>query len=195
MVELALSDQGYDGLIEGNFATEADVKNFVMTDPALNRWFLLYPEVRAKPLFTHPCKEWITESGDMKRYRFDVLLLPGKELFEVYGWKLGAIALELKKSGVKVGPAYSQALDYVNSATVDLERGGVCVVPSYGLVFNAPFVGGPLASIQTQNRIGAFKKFPSGLWQFRSGQTDICTFNAEFFDIGHQNAGKKSGSR
>lgn len=115
MVELALSDQGYDGLIEGNFATEADVKNFVMMDPALNRWFLLYPEVRAKPLFTHPCK--------------------------------------------------------------------------------APFVGGPLASIQTQNRIGAFKKFPSGLWQFRSGQTDICTFNTEFFQIGHQNAGKKSGSR
>lgn len=195
MVEIALSDQGYDGLIEGNFENEADVKRFVMSDLALKRWFLLYDEVRAKPLFTHPCKTWITESGDLKNYRFDVLLLPTADLFERVGWKLGAIAIELKKSGEKVGPAYSQALDYVNSATVNLARGGVCVVPSYGLVFNAPFVHGPLASIQTQNRIGACKKFAGGFWQFRSGQTDICTFDEHNFQIGHQNAGKRSGSR
>jgi hypothetical protein len=185
-------EDNYIGRIGGSFATEKEAEDFVCLDASVNRWFSVYRQVSARPLYTHPNKEMSKE-----RYRYDVLLFPTQEVIDL-GWKSGAIVIEIKKSDTKTGPAYSQAFDYVNSCAVDERiRGGVIVVPSYAFVFMASHNGGPLASLQAQNRFGCawFDARWKHQWQFYCGHTKICRFNEMEFSIGKQDTGKKTGSR
>lgn len=182
-------DSSYHGKTKGTFNTEREAESFVCNSPAVLKWFDVYRQVKANPLFYHPAKSLAKEE-----YRLDVLLIPKKETIDI-GWKSGAIVIECKKSDLKVGPAYSQAFDYVNACTVGMP-GGVLTIPSYGLVFMASHEGGPIASLMTQNRFGcAWWYEGTGLWSFNSGEISICSFDEISFKLGKQNAGNKTGSR
>lgn len=182
----------YIGQIGGHFEKESDAEDFVCTDVSINRWFSVYRQVSARPLYVHPAKE-----SSKDKYRYDILLLPKGDTIDL-GWTSGAVVIEIKRSLEKAGPAYSQAFDYVNSCAVDGRlKGGVIIVPSYALVFMATHNGGPLASLQAQNRFGCayYEMRYRHKWQFYSGHTKICTFNEFDFSIGKQDTGKKTGSR
>lgn len=180
----------WNGSTKGSFQTELEAEDFLCNSAAVNTWFSVYRQVRAKPLFSHPSKSSVTE-----KYRFDVLLLPSSEIVAA-GWKSGAVVIEVKKSGVKLGPCYSQAFDYVNSCAVGLSMlGGVLIIPSYCFVFPSRTDGGPVASLQTQNRFGCAFVDDYGKWEFYSGHTMVCRFDEQTFEVGKQDAGNKTGSR
>jgi hypothetical protein len=188
--EFTAPQEAYNGTTKGDFLTELEAEDYFCGSAAVLRWFVVKRQVQAKPLFSHPVK-----TQNKERYRFDVLLFPGGDLINL-GWTHGAVAIECKKSGVKVGPGFSQALDYVNSCAIGLDDfGGVLTIPSFAFLFPSKTDGGPVASLQTQNRIGCAFEHDNGLWEFYSGHTLVCKFDFYNFFIGCTKAGNKTGSR
>lgn len=175
----------------GNFNTELEAEDHFCSSPAVRRWFTVKRQFRSRPMLVHPAK-----SEPKANYRYDVLLIPNGDLIAA-GWKSGVVAIECKRSGEKLGPAFSQCLDYVYSCSSSIvEFGGVMVVPSYAFLYPSKTGGGPIESIQTQNRIGcAFDSLNIGGFEFWSGQTLICRFNSEWFEAVEVKAGNKTGSR
>jgi len=82
--------------------------------------------------------------------RIDRVLIPTKRLLDM-GWKHGAVGIEVKRSGEKIGPAISQAMDYLRA---------VWQLPSAKIVLDWVFIwpmfkhSGTIASILAQQRIG-----------------------------------------
>jgi hypothetical protein len=93
--QFVLSQDTWNGSTKGNFRTEIEAEDFVCDSIAVNTWFSVYRQVKARPLFSHPAKSSIAE-----KYRFDVLLLPSSKIISL-GWDRGAVVIEVKKSGVK----------------------------------------------------------------------------------------------
>lgn len=185
--DLDALDHGFNGTTKGNFKTEREAEDFVFHSSAVNKWFFVYRQTPARPAYQHPAK---TELKD--NYRIDIFLIPRQEIQDM-GWKDGAIAIEVKRSNEKIGPAFSQAFDYTNSLAY--LPGGVLIQPSWAFVFPSKTEGGPVASLQAQNRFGCAYADHLGEWEFYSGHTKVCTFNEMRFDLGKQKVGNKTGSR
>lgn len=105
----------------------------------------VYPEVRG----------WLLQpkaNSDKKTMRIDRIITPRKKLIDM-GFNLGAVGVEIKASGVKIGPAISQVLDYSRTA-FELRSNHVCVWLQWVFIFpfNNPKCG--LESVMSQNRIG-----------------------------------------
>jgi hypothetical protein len=111
-----------------------------------SRLFVVYRQVVGRPLWTH-CFQ--APQG----VRADLLLIPSERLLKA-GWEGGAIVIEVKRPGEKIGPGCSQLIDYMNSAWRLPESGGVMIVPSFGFLFPARKQQGPLASVMAHQHVG-----------------------------------------
>lgn len=128
-----------------------------------------------------------------KAVRIDRVLVPGGALLES-GWRLGAIGIEVKRSGVKIGPPLAQALDYTRSAWT-LGNGVTLLL---GAVFLWPMSKqhGPIASVMAQNRVGSASFSPWSLLYLQLGEETAINvrFDGEVH-LGNGTAGRKVGSR
>jgi hypothetical protein len=129
----------------GNYASEQDsAKAF---DEAVERsgLFKIWREVTGENI--HPLPGIKSKDG----YRIDRILIPTDKLKAV-GWKRGFIGIELKKSGVKAGPAISQMFDYLHCAWSSPENYRVLI--DYCFLWPLERCGNAAASIMAQNRVG-----------------------------------------
>ena len=128
-----------------------------------------------------------------KSVRIDRILLPTVQLLDL-GWRHGIIGVELKRSGIKIGPAIAQAMDYTRS--VFTLAAGYQVVPSMVFLFPLEKQHGPLASVLAQQRIGAAQTTRGSLLHLTSGEMNILhVANTGEVRIGAQSSGTKVGSR
>jgi hypothetical protein len=126
-----------------------------------------------------------------KTVRIDRVLLPTRRLREA-GWGLGAIGIEIKRSGEKIGPPLAQAMDYVRAAwRVDglwIQLGAVFVWPidkQYG----------PLTSVLTHNRVGTAEYSPYRLLRLRLDQVVLDVTDPFVFRVAEYGSGTKVGAR
>jgi hypothetical protein len=125
--------------------------------------------------------------------RIDRILVPTAALI-TQGWAHGAVGVELKRSGVNIGPPLAQAMDYVRGtwsvAGVWLQLGAVFLWPIHKQ-------SGPLASVMAHQRIGSVSHGRSDTIKFSFGEEVILARNS-FSGIrlsSHPRGGSKVGSR
>jgi len=100
--------------------------------------------------------------------RIDCVLIPTPKFA---GWTLGAVGLEFKKSGMKIGKPVSQMLDY-SRALWKLPPSGISIALDWVFLWPAEKEHGDLASLFAQQRIGT--AFPSyGGVDFFAGEVRI----------------------
>ena len=140
----------------GSYETEDDAKLALdrelahCKDAGGNDLFWLCKEVCGAFVQPRPCQNDRTLHG----LRIDRLLLPSPKLREL-GWEYGAIGIEVKKSGVKIGPAISQAIDYSRAVWTLPDFGNIRVWLDWIFIWPMVKQHGPIASVLAQNRIGS----------------------------------------
>lgn len=134
-----------------------------------------------------------------KGLRIDRLLVPTGKLVDA-GWQHGAVGVEIKRSGISIGPPIAQAMDY-SRAVWDVDFGGIQVWLGYVFIWPMPKQSGVTASILAQHRIGSATSsahaYPSApRLQFKSGETPILRVYADgSVDVGEGRAGRRTGTR
>lgn len=136
----------------GDFATEPEA--WAMFDRVVNRSgaFRVYSEVDGE--YIQPRPE--TES---KGARIDRILIPLAKAIDA-GWKAGAIGVEGKKSGHKIGKLVAQALDYTRVVwRLDEVRHrpgppGMLLMTEWVFVYPLDCPKGDIESVMAHNRIG-----------------------------------------
>jgi hypothetical protein len=124
--------------------------------------------------------------------RIDRVLVPVAELKE-RGWKHGAVGVEIKRSGVNIGPPLAQAIDYVRGSW---QVGGLWL--QLGAVFLWPTMkqGGPIASLMVHNRIGTASFSRYDHLKFSLGEEVLLANNAySGIRVGATESGRGAGSR
>lgn len=160
---------------------EDHLHNFLLK----SRFFSVYRQVDGAPFANHHFQE-------AHSVRADLLLIPTAAAREI-GWCGGAMVIEVKRSGEKIGPACNQLLDYMNSAF--FLPGGVAVVPSFGFVFPAPKQHGPTASLMAHQHIGTAEMICDAL-VLSCGESRVIPIREDgTLDIGRIDFGRKMGSR
>lgn len=129
-----------------------------------------------------------------KGVRIDRILIPNQALIDL-GWRHGIVGVEIKRSGVKLGPALAQAMDYTR-CTFTLDGGDFLVVPTWVLVWPAETEHGPLASLMAQSRVGIADANQWATLRFRIGEVTLLHISSTGeVRIGSQSTGRKVGSR
>jgi len=155
---------GAGGLTCGHWATEAEAEEYLAAFLNRTALFRVHRQVAGRPMFQRHFQE-------PKGVRADLVLEPGPRLV-AEGWTGGALVIEVKRSGQKTGPGYSQLLDYMGTAwSLD---GGVCVVANFGFLFPVEKQQGPLASIMAQQHIGT-ASVDGGRLTFYAGESRVLT--------------------
>jgi hypothetical protein len=133
-------------------------------------------------------------------YLIDRILSPTDKLVSA-GWNLGLIGVELKKTGIKVGPPLSQMLDYLRCAWI-IPKTNIKALIDYCFLWPLDKCGGCTASIMAQNRIGGccVKNNPDAEWfrmQFSIGEVFVIKhyFNSDTTEISNMKTGSRTGSR
>lgn len=169
------------------YATEEQAAVAFDTAVASTNLFQIHREVRGT--LTQPRPGQVDKS-----VRIDRILIPTQALIDL-GWRHGIIGVEIKRSGVKLGPALAQAMDYTRS-TFTLEGGDFLIVPTWVLVWPAENEHGPLASLMAQNRVGVVESNQWATLRLRIGEmTLLHASSTGEVRIGAQSAGRKVGSR
>lgn len=128
----------------GNWQTEHDAEEALVQFLENTNLFVVYRQVAGEPLWKHHFQEH-------NAVRADLLLFPSQSLI-ASGWRSGAVVIEVKRSGEKIGPGLNQLIDYTNSSFyID---GGVAVMPSFGFLFPAPKQAEAVASIMAHQHLG-----------------------------------------
>jgi hypothetical protein len=104
--------------------------------------------------------------------RIDRLLTPTSRL-EAAGWEDGALGIEAKRSGEKVGPALAQMGDYLRS--VFPCRAGVHVTPAWVFLWPCAKQHGTNASFMQQHRLGSVWHGYGGGLEFYTGEARVLT--------------------
>ncbi len=169
-----------------HYQTEQDAA--AAFDEAVERTglFNIYREVRGTLLQPRP--------GQVdKSVRIDRILAPTVRLCEL-GWHRGMIGVEIKRSGIKVGPAIAQAMDYTRACfTIGY---GVQIIPSMVFLWPTDKQHGPLASVLAQNRLGTADSNHWAALRLMSGEMNILhVSHTGDVRIGTGAAGAKVGSR
>lgn len=132
-------------------------------------------------------------------YRIDRILVATDKL-QKSGWTKGLIGVELKRTGIKVGPPLSQMLDYLRCAWGGPD--GVKVLLGYCFLWPLDKCGGCVASIMAQNHIGgACLSYPAeSEWhrlQFSIGEQFVIVhyLNTDRTEVKNLCIGNKMGSR
>ena len=131
-------------------------------------------------------------ASEDKTPRIDRILLPYPKLVDA-GLSTGAIGVECKKSGHKIGPVVAQCLDY-RGAAFRVESGSMLMVEQC-FIWPLDKVRGDLLSVMTQHRIGGvYESF--GRLIFWLGGMHVLTVHANgHFEVTKSLAGLKRGSR
>lgn len=169
-----------------HYATEADSAAAFDAAVEATGLFFNYKEIRGTLLQPRP--------GQIdKSVRIDRLMLPTQRLMDL-GWHHGAVGVEIKRSGVKVGPAVAQAMDYSRACFTIF--GGVQVVPSMVFLWPVDKQHGPLASVLAQNRLGTAEANRWAALRLMSGEMTVlhATHTGEV-RLGAVASGAKVGSR
>ena len=127
------------------------------------RFSRLYREVEGRPLTRSPFDH---DHG----LRIDRILMPSKALQDA-GWLHGAIGVEIKASGTKLGPVVAQAIDYTRCA-FEVQPGFFMPV-GFVFIFPVQIPGADLGSVMTQNRVGSCVVTPLGQLVFFRGSSRI----------------------
>jgi hypothetical protein len=133
-------------------------------------------------------------------YYIDRILEPAAKLRDS-GWNKGLIGVELKKSGIKVGPPLSQMLDYLRCCWYDPEN-FIAVMITYCFLWPLEKCGGPTASMMAQNHIGGCcLQYPTeNEWHrlvFHIGEQYVIEYKPNIDKVVVKNLviGEKTGSR
>lgn len=126
--------------------------------------------------------------------RIDRILIP-KPRLQARGWKLGAVGIELKKSGVNLAPVVAQVMDYQRCAW-KLDS-GIGVWISHSFIWRCGCVQGSLASVMAQHQIGCANESPA--WMDEKTGLRLWYNNQIIYNCGAVQStirgGKKVGSR
>jgi len=123
--------------------------------------------------------------------KVDRIVFPGKELIKA-GWPHGPFSVEIKCSGMKVGPVVNQAIDYSLSLFQVYE--GYWIRPEWTFIFPLQSYGGDLESIMANHRIGSAYINKYGI-RFRAGSCSPMAFGSNSIEGKRIPCGNKMGSR
>lgn len=127
----------------GKYATEDDAKLDFIAHVRDDHWDV-DQEVGGEVVFPKPgCRATTV--------RVDYVLWPKKTLVES-GWGVGPICVEVKRSGVKLGPVICQAQDYMRCVLNG--PNGLKFRPQFCVIFPLARVGEAVQSIMSDARIG-----------------------------------------
>lgn len=170
----------------GSWATEAESASaFDRRIEALSL-FRVYREISGTLIHPRPGQ------GD-RSVRIDRLLVPTGRLLAM-GWKHRTIGVEIKRSGVNIGPAFGQAKDYVNSV-FDLD-GLAWIMPSFVFLWPMDKASGPLSSFMASSRVGSATFSGSDTLKFALGEEVLFADNIySGARLGTVRSGHKVGSR
>jgi hypothetical protein len=131
--------------------------------------------------------------------RIDRILTPTTKLLDA-GWNQGAVGVEIKKSGVKLGRPLSQCMDYLHIAW-EMPRSKIVVNLNYVFLFPLGKFGNSLASLCEQNHLGGCllqygQDSPYHRLAFFTGEHVVLEYrlNTGELKIG-KTIGKRTGSR
>lgn len=167
--DLAQSERECNAITFGQWETERDsVAAFdAAVDPAL---WTVHREVCGVMLHPRP------EQAE-RTLRIDRVLVPKARLVDL-GWRHGFVGVEIKKSGVSIGPPIAQAIDYRHGVwtigRTDEDRPRQFQV-WLGWIFIWPMSkqSGPVASVLAQQRLGSASTSRYERLYFKSGEAAI----------------------
>lgn len=140
----------------GEWATEPEAWAAFDAVVAKSGAFRSYSEVEGEYIQPRPLTRPL--AGD-KGARIDRILIPLQRAVDA-GWKAGAIGVEGKRSGTKIGPLISQGLDYTRVVwRLDEERHkpgppGMLLMTEWVFIFPLENPKGDVESIMANNRVG-----------------------------------------
>lgn len=177
---------GEQTVTTGDWPTEADSASAFDGLIASCDLFRSYHEVAG--VLTQP------RAGQVdKTVRIDRVLIPNERLVNL-GWQYGAIGIEIKRSGVRFGPAIAQALDYVRSTW---RVRGIWIQLDAVFVWPMAKQYGPLASVMSHNRVGSATSSGWSKLLLKIGEEPVLYVSS--YDgkitLGARPAGRKVGSR
>lgn len=169
----------------GHWQTEAEAEEYLAQFLELSKLFVVYRQVVGEPLWKHHFQPF-------HGVRADLLLLPDSKLLGC-GWQYGAIVLEVKRSGEKIGPGLNQAIDYTNTAFyID---GGVAVVPTFAFLFPVPKQAEALASIMAHQHLGSAFFAHGGLHLYCGESRILSLLDDGEIRLGRVHMGRRLGAR
>lgn len=174
-----------NNVTQGEFATEKEAADWLFHFLESTQNFHIYRELCGSLLHKkHRQKE-------VSRLRCDFLLIP----FASSKIKFGAVVIEAKRSGEKIGPSLSQLMDYLN-CSFEVEN-GINVIPSYGFSFPCQPQHCAVASIMSHQGIGSCSITWNGEVVFSIGEERILQFDrfGEITFLKESKSGKGVGSR
>ena len=171
----------------GEFATEPEA--WIHFDSVMKTCgaFRVHREVDGEYIQPRP-------QSESKGARVDRLLIPIAGAVDA-GWDDGAIAVEGKASGSKLGPLITQALDYTR-CVFRLEKGppGLLIVPTWVFIYPLDNPRGDLESVMVNNRIG-YVRATNGLIFSCGGTNGITIDDLGTITVKRLPMGRKRGSR
>jgi hypothetical protein len=194
MIEMGQEGYGHAGTTEYLFtlgAWSTEQESVAALDAILaahaHLWSV-YSEVCGTPTQVRPCQ---VERANL---RIDRILVPKPALIDL-GWTHGVIGIEAKRSGIKAGPALSQAIDYLRTAW-RLPPSRVHIWVDWVFVWPLPKVGGTVASIMAQQRVGSANTSRYAPLHLASGESSILRIDRNGnVTVGACNTGTRNGSR
>jgi len=169
----------------GQWSTEVQAEEDLVRFLRQTQAFIIYRQVIGEPLWKHHFQQF-------HKVRADFLLLPTQKLCD-YDWQGGAIIIETKRSGEKIGPGLNQMIDYLNTAFY--LGGGVAVVPSFAFLFPSPKQVEAVASIMAHQHLGsAF--FRRHMLHLYAGECHVLSLSATGeICLGKSITGQRLGAR
>jgi len=176
---------GLRNLTAGDWPSESAAEEDLLRFLESTKAFAIYRQIPGEPVWKHHFQRF-------KTLRADLLLLPNCRLVAV-GWHGGAIVLEVKRSGEKIGPGLNQLIDYVNA--VFAVEGGMAIKPSFGFLFPAHTQGQAVASFMAHQHVGT-AMIEHGTLKFWCGETRILSITeAGEIRLGNVEIGRRLGRR
>lgn len=183
-----LEYEGRDCFTIGKWATEDESAAALDSILAWTSLWTVYREVCGA--LAHPRPMQLN-----KAVRIDRVLVPKSRLIDL-GWVHGAIGIEVKRSGVKIGPPIAQAMDYSRAIWTLPSSAGIKVWLDWVFVWPMQRQIGTVASILAQNRIGCAYGSVYAPLHLKSGEQSVIRIRSNGdVDIGDASNGRRVGSR
>ena len=174
----------------GKYATEDEAKADFIRHINGDHWFV-DGEVDGSAVFPK-------QDCHSINVRADYILWPKQSLIS-QGWSVGPIVVEVKKSGHKLGPLITQALDYMRcqfrSGDKESPNYGVTVRPSFCIVFPLAKIQETLQSVMSHERIGHAHIGDDGRLLFYLNGKVVYTETGGVFLCDALRSGRKFGSK
>ena len=176
-----------DPVTGGNFTNERQGTLRLLELLRPTKAFHIYSEVPGVLLQPRP---GTTQLG----VRCDILLTPTKLLLDA-GYHSGAICVECKASGKKIGPAICQAMDYARSA-FSVPVSNIRVVPSYCFIWHMGALYDGMGSVTCQHNVGSLCEHHGSLrFLLPGGQFLGFDEAGDLVKLRTPTSGRKAGSR